>query len=157
MHNRIADLSERIAETTIDPRSLLSTDYFNHFNEAIMLLGMVPDMPDVLDEVDAWEFRSYSEHFSRSGLACASLAIEAYDLAPRTQRDRFDKLAVQMSMLIVEARVRLRFALEEGHMDKLRLISELHCLQLQGMIDDGGFIVHGNEASSDQQAVDELF
>lgn len=157
MENRVDDIRQRIAGSTIDPRSLLSTDYFNHFNEAIMLLGMLPDMPEMLDDVDAWEFSSYCEHFRSSGLAIAPLAIEAYDFVPRSLRDRLEKIAVQMSMLIVETRVRLRFALEDGDMERFRSTAELHALQLQGMVDDGGSIVHGYEHSADQCAVDSLF
>ena len=44
---------ERVVGTTIDSFTLLSTDYFNSFNEVIMLLGMVPAMPAMLDDVRA--------------------------------------------------------------------------------------------------------
>ncbi|MBK8175613.1 MAG: hypothetical protein IPK66_10230 [Rhodospirillales bacterium] len=157
MDTQIDAIRERLVGTTIDLGSLLSTDYFNHFNEVIMLLGMLPDMPEMLEDVDAWEFATYCEHFDKSGLAFAPLAIEAYQLAPRRLRERLDKLAVQMSMLIVETRVRLRYMLEVERMDKFREISELHSLELQGMVDDGGAIIHGNASSSDQSAVDALF
>ncbi len=34
----------------INPRTGLATDYLNHFNEAIMLLEMVPDMPECAED-----------------------------------------------------------------------------------------------------------
>jgi len=154
---RIDLIRQQIIGTTIDPESLLSTDYFNHFNEPIMVLGMLPDMPEMLDEVDGWQFCTYCEHFNGSGLPFAGLAVEAYELAPSQIRQRFDKIAVQISMLIVETRVRLRFALEDGNLDKFREVAELHAMELQGMVDDGGAIVHGNAKSSDQCAIDDLF
>jgi hypothetical protein len=157
MDSRIDDIRSRVAGTTIDPSSLLSTDYFNHFNEAIMLLGMLPEMPDMLDDIDGWQFATYCEHFMNSGLGFAPLAIEAYDLAPPDLRKRLDKLAAQIGMLIVETRVRLRFVLEDGNMDKFRYICELHALELQGMVDDGGAIVHGYQSTADQSAVDAMF
>lgn len=154
---RIDSIRELITGTTIDPNSFLSTDYFNLFNEPIMVIGMLPDVPEMLEEVDGWRFRTYCEHFQTSGLPFATLAIEAYDLAPSAIRHRFDKVTVQISMLIVETRIRLRFALQDGDMDKFREMAELHALELQGMIDDGGAIVHGDFKSSDQTAVDALF
>jgi hypothetical protein len=157
MDNRIDHIRNRLAGTTIDPASLLSTDYFNHFNEPIMLLGMLPDMPEMLDDIDGWQFVTYCEHFTHSGLGFAQLAIEAYDAAPPDLRKRLDKLAAQIGMLIVETRVRLRFVLEDGNMDKFRDICELHALELQGMVDDGGAIVHGYTASADQEAIDAMF
>ena len=35
----------RLRAANINPRTGLATDYLNHFNEAIMLLEMIPDMP----------------------------------------------------------------------------------------------------------------
>ncbi|MEO8318885.1 MAG: hypothetical protein ABI561_11235, partial [Bradyrhizobium sp.] len=36
----------QLKAANINPRTGLATDYLNHFNEAIMLLEMVPDMPE---------------------------------------------------------------------------------------------------------------
>ena len=38
----------------INPRTGLATDYLNHFNEAIMLLEMIPDMPDCAEDFLTW-------------------------------------------------------------------------------------------------------
>lgn len=38
--------AERLRVANINPRTGLATDYLNHFNEAVMLLEMVPDMPE---------------------------------------------------------------------------------------------------------------
>ena len=42
---------QRVAGTVINPSTLLATDYLNHFNEVIMTVDMVPDMPELFDEV----------------------------------------------------------------------------------------------------------
>lgn len=151
------DILERISGTNIDPRSLLCTDYFNHFNEVIMLLNMLPDMPEILDDVDKWDYKTYREHFQKSGLHWADLAIECYENAPSDLRDRLEKLAVQMSMLVVETRIRLRQALEAGEMDKFADMALLNSMQLQGMVDDGGAVIHGYNASMDQSSIDSMF
>lgn len=153
----ISSFKERVDGTNIDPRSLLSTDYFNHFNEVVMMFGMVGDMPEILDEIDSWDFKTYREHFMESGLGFAPLAIECYEASPPEMRERFEKIATQMSMLIVETRLRLRQILEQGEIDKFKDIAQLHSMQLQGMIDDGGAIVHGYSASMDQSRIDDMF
>lgn len=150
-------IRNEIQGTNIDPRSLLSTDYFNHFNEVIMLLNMLPDMPDMLDDIDKWEFKTYREHFRDSSLGFGPLAIEAYDYAPQNLRDRFDKIVVEMSMLVVETRVRLRHLLESGEMEKFADMARLNSMQLQGMVDDGGAVVHGFEGALDQREIDKMF
>ena len=153
----IEALRARLNGTNIDPRSLLTTDYFNHFNEVVIMFSMVGEMPEILDDIDLWDFKSYREHFMESGLGFAPLAIECYEAAPTETRERFEKIATQMSMLIVETRVRLHQILEEGNMDKFKDIAQLHSMQLQGMIDDGGAIVHGYKASLDQSSIDDMF
>src|SRR5260370_42350893 len=94
----------RVAGTTIDGATLLSTDYFNTFNEVIMLLGMLPEMPEMIEEIDAWRFRTYEEHFGDSHLPFAVLAIEAYAHLPPAIRDRFEQTLAQMRDTVDQAR-----------------------------------------------------
>ena len=148
---------ERIVGTNIDSRSLLSTDYFNHFNEVVMMLGMVGEMPELLDEIDRWDFKTYREHFMESGLGFAPLAIECYEVSPPEMRERFEKIVTQMSMLIVETRIKLRQTWEVGEMAKFKDMANLHSMELQGMIDDGAAVVHGYTASLDQSKIDDMF
>jgi len=151
------DYQERILGTNIDPRSLLSTDYFNHFNEVIMLFGMLPDMPDMLDDIDQWSLQSYGEHFAASGLAFAPLAIELYPLAPEKLRASLEKLIEQMAMMIIETRTALRQAYEAGETAKFLELATLGSMQLQSMVDAGGAIVHGHDAMLDQDGINKLF
>ena len=63
----------------INPRTGLATDYLNHFNEAIMLLEMIPDMPECAEDFLTWRPLSYAEHFTASNFKARDLAIEAYE------------------------------------------------------------------------------
>ena len=40
----------RLRAANINPHTGLATDYLNHFNEAVMLLEMVPDMPECAED-----------------------------------------------------------------------------------------------------------
>lgn len=42
--------AERLRVANINPRTGLATDYLNHFNEAVMLLEMIPDMPECAED-----------------------------------------------------------------------------------------------------------
>jgi hypothetical protein len=48
----------QLQAANINPRTGLATDYLNHFNEAIMLLEMIPDMPECVEEFLGWQPRS---------------------------------------------------------------------------------------------------
>ena len=76
----------------INPRTGLATDYLNHFNEAIMLLEMIPDMPECAEDFLTWSPLSYAEHFWASNFKARDLAIEAYECADPKIRAEFDNI-----------------------------------------------------------------
>ncbi len=86
----------RLRAANINPRTGLATDYLNHFNEAIMLLEMIPDLPESAEEFLRWHPRSYREHFMASNFRARELAIEAYDSADASIRAEFDNITSAM-------------------------------------------------------------
>ncbi|MGH9693676.1 MAG: hypothetical protein ACRD5Z_06020 [Bryobacteraceae bacterium] len=84
----------------INPHTGLATDYLNHFNEAIMLLEMIPDMPECAEEFLEWQPRSYREHFAASNSRGRELAIAAYDSANPQIRTEFDDITGAMSSIL---------------------------------------------------------
>ena len=147
----------RLQGTTIDPNTFLSTDYFNLFNEVIMLFGMLPDMPDMLEEIDLWKFRTYCEHFQASGLTFADLAIEVYPMAPQELRLRLEALVDVMRLDIEAARAEFHELLAT-HQDAILAEKAVNCsMTLQRMVDEGSAIVHGSVGSLDQAAIDSMF
>lgn len=90
-----------LAEANINPLTGLSTDYLNHFNEPIMLLEMLPSMPECRDDLVGWEPLDYHQHFERSNLKHKDLAIAAYDLAEPRARRRFDAACEAMKMTVL--------------------------------------------------------
>ena len=86
----------------INPRTGLATDYLNHFNEAIMLLEMIPAMPECTEDFLLWEPLSYPEHFLQSGFKGRDLAIAAYEAADPGLRARFDKLCDTLTSILTE-------------------------------------------------------
>jgi hypothetical protein len=94
---------EALRAANINPVTHLATDYLNHFNEVVMLMELVPDMPDMVDDVRAWQPKSYARHFAESGFAGKALAIAAYDAAPPEIRGRFDALVRDMDAVVLGA------------------------------------------------------
>src|SRR4051812_49925783 len=76
----------------INPKTGLATDYLNHFNEAIMLLEMIPDVPECAEDFLDWQPLSYPEHFMASHFKARDLAISAYNSADPAVREEFDQL-----------------------------------------------------------------
>src|ERR1700755_391792 len=100
----------------INPRTGLATDYLNHFNEAIMLLEMVPDMPECAEDFLGWQPLSYCEHFTASNFRARDLAIEAYGSADAEIRAEFDNITSAMTSILTA----VGSAMREAKQDKTR-------------------------------------
>ena len=106
----------KLRAANINPRTGLATDYLNHFNEAIMLLEMIPDMPECAEEFLAWHPRSYREHFMASHFRTRELAIEAYESADSVVRAEFDNITTTMTSILTAVSTAMR----EVQQDKTR-------------------------------------
>jgi hypothetical protein len=100
----------------INPRTGLATDYLNHFNEAVMLLEMVPDMPECAEDFLDWHPLSYAEHFTASNFKARDLAISAYDSAEPAIRAEFDNITGAMTSILTAVGTAMR----EVRQDKTR-------------------------------------
>jgi len=152
------DHYRRLAEdTTIDSTTLLSTDYFNHFNEVIMLMSMLADMPEMLDDIKAWAPKTYQQHFQGSGLHFAPIAIDAYEHVPAEFRGPFDQTVDELNMTIAEA-VAMLDDLKDDQ-DQFAFMATDYWQRLQRLVDRGSAIVHGSfeNCTLDQSAIDDLF
>jgi hypothetical protein len=103
----------------INPRTGLATDYLNHFNEAIMLLEMIPDMPECAEDFLGWQPLSYREHFTASNFRARDLAIEAYDSADRAIREEFDSLTSAMTSILTAVGAAMREVKQDKSRAKL--------------------------------------
>ncbi len=113
--DRAAREAELLA-ANINPRTGLATDYLNHFNEAIMLLEMIPDRPDCAEDFLRWQPLSYREHFTASNFKARDLAISAYNNTDPTIRTEFDNITAAMISILTAVRAAMR----ETPLDKTR-------------------------------------
>ena len=116
------DGAARAAElkaANINPQTGLATDYLNHFNEAIMLLEMVPDMPECAEDFLQWQPLSYAEHFTASNFKARDLAISAYDAADPDIRAEFDQMTETMTSILTAVGVAMREASQDHTKAKL--------------------------------------
>ena len=103
----------RVAElraANINPRTGLATDYLNHFNEAVMLLEMIPDMPECAEDFLGWHPLSYAEHFTASNFKARDLAISAYNTADPIIRAEFDNITDSMTSILTAVSEAMREA-----------------------------------------------
>lgn len=107
--------AKRLTDANINPHTGLATDYLNHFNEAIMLLEMIPDIPECAEDFIGWSPRSYREHFEASHLSAYELIIQAYDESDPSHRARFDWTIDSMTAILLVVNDGMRAARPEKH------------------------------------------
>jgi hypothetical protein len=125
----------------INPRTGLATDYLNHFNEAIMLLEMVPDMPECVEDFLGWQPLSYCEHFTASNFKGRDLAIEAYGSADADIRAEFDNVTTAMTSILTAVGTAMR----EATQDKTRAtLAEQATGWVKPLVAQAGGIINGD-------------
>lgn len=146
----------QVKGTNIIEQTLLATDYLNHFNEIVMLLEMVPDMPEILDEAKAWTPKSYSDHFRDSTFSEKDLAVAAYEHVPERYKVPFEQTISQIDRLIEAAVRRLDEISATGNADHLRITATDYSRNIQRLMDFASGIIHGSQNTMDQNEIDHL-
>ena len=146
----------KVRGSLINPDTLLATDYLNHFNEAVMLIGMVPDMPEILADVLAWRPKSYPDHFLGSGLDYGALAAEAYEHVPPAFKNPFEMTIAQIGEAIALSARRLEAAVAAADTDLLRRTGVAAAATLTTLIAAAGAIIAGSNSTLAQDEIDRL-
>jgi hypothetical protein len=131
----------------INPRTGLATDYLNHFNEAIMLLEMIPDMPECAEDFLAWRPLSYAEHFIASNFKARDLAIATYEEADPEIRAEFDHMTATMTNILTAVSQAMREVQQDQTRAKLAVQAISWLKELVAAT--GGIINGGTEANVD--------
>ena len=131
----------------INPQTGLATDYLNHFNEAIMLLEMIPDMPECAEDFQQWQPLSYAEHFTASNFKARDLAISAYESADPDIRAEFEQITDTMTSILTAVGTGMR----EANQDKTRArLAEQAIGWLKPLVSAAGGVINGgSEADVD--------
>ncbi len=147
----------KVQGTNISAQTLLATDYLNHFNEIVMLLDMLPDMPEMVEECKLWAPKSYKDHFAESTFSDKQLAVEAYDRVPSKYRRPFEATIGQLNLLITDGVLKLEGEIAEGAppeqlQDSCRNLARA----AQLLMDCASSIIHGADRAMAQAEIDGL-
>lgn len=150
-------MRDRVQGTNISDTTFLATDYLNHFNEVIMMLDMVPDMPEIMDELAEWEPKSYQEHFRQAAFTDAALAVEAYHHVPARYREPFEEIVGLLNRFVEAAVRRLSETTAAGDEITTAVVTKDYSERLTKLIDLASAIIHGREDILDRAQIDVLF
>ncbi|HMK91074.1 MAG TPA: hypothetical protein VK446_15745 [Methylocystis sp.] len=105
------------SRTLVNPISGLANDYLNRFNELVMILEQLPQMPELMEDLLAWKAVSYREHFESSRLPGRRSALEAYERLNPHFRKRFEGFVEELDLIAVAGVAAVRRQFREGGKD----------------------------------------
>lgn len=142
--------------TNINGVTLLATDYLNHFNEIVMILDLVPDMPEMLEEAKEWRPKSYVQHFEDSTFKDKTLAVEAYKHVPEETRQVFEEIVLSIDGLVERGIKRIDATIATAGGDALQDVVSDITKRLQTLLDKASAIINGDSNTLDQAEIDSL-
>ena len=137
--------------TNINETTLLATDYLNHYNELVMLLDLIPDMPDMLDEAKDWQPKSYEQHFLDSAFSDKELAIAAYENAADEHRGPFDETIATANDRIALAINEIDAVVSANSDGQLRDVVATLSREIQEILDRASAIINGDYGAPDTE------
>jgi hypothetical protein len=140
----------------INPATGLSTDYLNHFTEAVMVLDMLRTVPECLADLQAWRPKTYVQHFTGSRFSDREAVVASYETADPAVRAALDSTAETLNNLLSEARALLLS--RRAHPETATVSTQRTIAMLKPLIARMAAIINGTEAdqAGPQAAVDAL-
>ncbi len=143
-------MAEIYSAANVNPHTGLATDYLNHFNEAVMLLELIPDMPECIEDFLAWQPRGYREHFETSDFAGREVAIAAYEAAEPALRTEFDRLTHAMTSVLETAGLLLR---DPALASRSGIISTHVAESMKPLVLLAGGLINGDSGDGDVESI----
>lgn len=154
-YSMVEHLRAHTKGTNVNPTTLLTTDYLNHFNEIIMLLELVPAAPSQFAaELAEWQHESYEEHFTHSGFRDKELAIVCYRNAPEDVRRAFDSSVADLEQEMVMLLQQVQSKIDSGDTESLSRLCCEAVPRLQELLQITTAIVNGTD-SQDPEALED--
>ena len=142
----------------INPATGLSTDYLNHFTEAVMVLEVIGTMPECLDDLRAWKVKTYSEHFAASHFSNRDTIIAAYQSADPAVRTALDETSDVLNAMVWRTR---ELVLRHIGTAEVEAVARRALDRLRPLIARTAALINGTAFEPDRQgpqaAVDAIF
>ncbi len=81
------EVAQALSAINVNLSTGFATNYLNHYVEILLLLEMLPSMPECLEDIGLWEPMDYVEHVRLSGLPQSELVIEAFEHSDTKRKD----------------------------------------------------------------------
>ncbi len=162
---RIFEIEEQLQQANhlVNPSSGIANDFLNQYNEILLLVENLPILlPEMIEELLAWNPRTYEEYFRTSPLLGGHLAIEIYQALDKAFRQEFEEQIAKINILASKAILVIGHQLrgsEEMRAEDIELFCEEISTTMRAEIEKAADLVnHGLELppETSQEMADRL-
>ncbi len=150
-------IQEQVKGTSINEQTLLATDYLNLFNEVLMILEMISDVPEIIERAREWRPKTYAQHFQDSNLSDGDLIVAAYEQSPSKYRVPFDETVAELNSMVEDGIRDIENAVATGATTLVKAVSENVVAGLRQAMEKANGIIHGAVPTMAQDEIDKLF
>ena len=134
----------------LHPQSRMSNDFLNHYNEVVMLLEMLPGMPDCYDDVAAWRPKNYVAHFEASTLHWADYAVAEYQHLDAEWKEPFERILAILDEFLTDAIALLGPLVHDEHFERDPTLSLMTVTTARGMLGQLNHIIAGGHPDTSE-------
>lgn len=117
-------VEELQSKTLVNPVSGLANDYLNLFNELVMMLEQIPQMPELFEDLCAWRPISYQEYFRKSKLPGRHSTLSAYEALSPSFRRRFETFVAELDVVALASVASVRRLFRDGVPDDMERVNQ---------------------------------
>ena len=117
------EVTEALTAININLSTGFGTNYLNHFVEILLLLEMLPSMPECIEDVVLWKPISYSDHVRQSGLPQSELVLEAFEHSDAKRRDMLGHVTKEVDLEVHRYIEQAQKAVAAGDKEQISAVS----------------------------------
>lgn len=116
-------LYQTLVDNNVNLVSGLATNYLNHYIEILLLLEILPDMPECFEDALRWKPMTYKAHVMQSGLPNNDIVLRAYAIVDEERRNKLAMVAEEANALLEILMARAGAAIDKNDSSALKEVA----------------------------------
>ena len=124
------EVAQALSAINVNLSTGFATNYLNHYVEILLLLEMLPSMPECLEDIGLWKPMGYAEHVRQSGLPQWELVIEAFEHSDCNRKNTLSDVTDEVDTEVLRYIDQAQKAVALGDNEKISAISLLSLIHI---------------------------
>lgn len=118
------EIAEALSAINVNLSTGFATNYLNHYVEILLLLEMLPSMPECVEDISMWQPISYADHVRQSGLPKSELVLEAFEHSDAKRRQMLSDLTNEVDNEVLRYIEQAENAVASGNNEQTMMVSQ---------------------------------